>query len=158
MLDTPGAIDGAPDAVKPKIGILPPLTAPHGDKGTVFWINNIMIYNQSKHPEEDKTFLLWWSKNQKPLWTKGHSSELPIRKSIATDPYFLDNAATSEIIKEYIPIGKTTATAAKGIFPSLNDLEGEGTFQSFVQQLWQGKPVPEMFSTAEARLKAVLKE
>ena len=149
MLDTPGAIDSAPDAVKPKIGILPPPTTPHGDKGTVYWINNIMIYTQSKHPEEDKAFMLWWSKNQKPLWTKGHSTELPIRKSIAIDPYFVDNPATAQIIKEYIPVGKTTATAAKGIFPSLNDLEGEGTFQSFVQQLWQGKPVPDMFSTAE---------
>jgi multiple sugar transport system substrate-binding protein len=158
MLDTPGAIDSAPQAIKGDIAVLPPLTGPHGDKGTVFWVNNIMIYTQSQHPEEDKTFVMWWSKNQKPLWTTGHSTELPIRKSIAGDPYFIDNAATSQIIKEYIPIGKTTATKAQGIFPALNDLEGEGTFQSFVQQLWQGKPVSDMFSTAEARLKAVLKE
>ncbi len=157
FLDTPGVIDGAGPA-KADIGIVPPMTGPHGDKGTIFWVNNIMVYQQTKHPDEVKTFLEWWSKNEKPLWTKGNSGQLPVRKSIASDPYFADNAALSEIIKDYVPIGKTTGYEAKGIFPALNDLEGEGTFQAFAQQLWQGKPIKDIFATAQARLKAVLKE
>jgi multiple sugar transport system substrate-binding protein len=157
LLDTPGVIDGAGPA-KSNIGVLPPLTGPHGDKGTIFWVNNIMVYQQSKHPAEVETFLKWWSQNEKPLWTKGNAGQLPVRKSIAADPYFADNAALSQIIKEYVPIGKTTATAAKGIFPALNDLEGEGTFQAFAQQLWQGKPLKDIFATADARLKSVIKD
>jgi multiple sugar transport system substrate-binding protein len=157
LLDTPGVIDSAGPA-KSQIGIVPPLKGPHGDKGTIFWVNNIMVYQQSKHPEDVKTFLKWWSQNQKPLWTKGTTGQLPVRKSIASDPYFTNNAALAEIIKEYVPIGKTTATAATGIFPALNDLEGEGSFQAFAQQLWQGKPLKEILGATDARLKAVLKD
>ena len=157
LLGTPGEIDSSgPD--KPNIGIVPPMTGPHGDKATIFWINNIMVYQQTKHPDEVKTFLEWWSKNEKPLWTKGASGQLPVRKSISSDPYFVNNAALAEIIKEYIPTGKTTAYEAKGIFPALNDLEGEGAFQAFAQQLWQGKPLKEILATSETRLKSVLKQ
>ncbi len=76
LLDTPGVIDAAGPA-KAFIGIVPPMTGPHGDKGTIFWVNNIMVYQQTKHPDEVKTFLEWWSKNEKPLWTKGTYRSAP---------------------------------------------------------------------------------
>jgi multiple sugar transport system substrate-binding protein len=61
------------------------------------------------------------------------------------------------VIANYIPTGKTTATNASGIFPALNDLEGEGVMQSFAQELWQGKDLNSVLDTAEARLKSVVK-
>jgi hypothetical protein len=32
---------------------------PHGDQGTIFWLNNLMLYKQGKHPAE--------AKGQRPL-------------------------------------------------------------------------------------------
>ena len=156
-LDTPGLIDQAGDA-KDKIGIVPPLAGPHGDKATIFWINNIMLYKQSKHPKETMVFLKWWSKNQLPLWTKGNCGQLPTRMSLASDPYFKDNANRAYIIDNYVPVGKTTATHAAGIFPALNEVEGEGVMQTMAQQLWGGQDVPSILDTAEPRLKAIVKE
>jgi multiple sugar transport system substrate-binding protein len=60
MLDGPGFLDTVPADQRDLYGMLRPLTGPHGDKGTVFWVNNIMIYQQTKYPEEAKTFLKWW--------------------------------------------------------------------------------------------------
>src|SRR6202012_4613168 len=125
LLDSPGVIASAGPAAA-QIGIVPPLTGAHGDKGTTFWVNNIMVYQQTKHPDEVKTFLVWWSHNEKPLWTSGGSRQLPVRRSIEGDPCFSGNAELSEVIREYVPVGKTTATVAPGIFPALNDVEGEG--------------------------------
>jgi multiple sugar transport system substrate-binding protein len=157
VLDGPGLINQAGDAAD-KIGIVPPLAGPHGDKATIFWVNNIMVYQQTQHPEETKTFLKWWSKNQLPLWTKGNSGQLPTRKSIASDPYFTANTSRSYVIENYIPIGKTTATNADGIFPALNEVEGEGVMQTMTQELWQGKNVPSILDTAEARLRSIVKD
>lgn len=70
VLDGPGLIGQAGDQAE-NIGIVPPLKGPHGDVGTIFWVNNIMVYEQTEHPEETKTFLKWWSKNEGPLWTYG---------------------------------------------------------------------------------------
>ncbi|WEK50814.1 MAG: sugar ABC transporter substrate-binding protein [Candidatus Kaistia colombiensis] len=156
-LDGPGLIAQAGEQAA-NIGVVPPLAGMHGDKGTIFWVNNIMVYEQTKHPEQTKTFLKWWSKNQLPLWTKGNSGQLPTRSSIAADDYFKKDAARAYVLEHYVPVGKTTATNAAGIFPALNDLEGEGAMQAFAQELWQGKPVGPIVDTAEARLKSVLKE
>ncbi|WP_244669947.1 sugar ABC transporter substrate-binding protein [Kaistia sp. 32K] len=156
-LDGPGLIAQAGDQAA-NIGVVPPLAGMHGDKGTIFWVNNIMVYEQTKHPEETKTFLKWWSKNQLPLWTKGNSGQLPARASIAADDYFKKDDARAYVLEHYVPVGKTTATNAAGIFPALNDLEGEGAMQAFAQQLWQGKPVGPIVDTAESRLKSILKE
>jgi multiple sugar transport system substrate-binding protein len=157
MLDGPGAIAQAGD-VADKIGIVEPLTAMNGDKGTIFWINNIMVYEQTEHPEEVKTFLKWWSANQTPLWTEGHSGQIPARLSIAQDEYFTSNEPLNYVIANYVPTGKTTATHASGIFPALNDVEGEGVMQSFVQELWQGQELEAILDTAEGRLRSILGE
>jgi len=155
MLDGPGAIAQAGD-VADKIGIVEPMTGPAGEKGTIFWVNNIMVYEQTEHPEEVKTFLKWWSKNQLPLWTEGHCGQIPARKSISSDAYFTSNEPINYVIANYVPVGKTTATHASGIFPALNDVEGEGVMQSFAQELWQGQDLNAILDTAEGRLKSIL--
>jgi multiple sugar transport system substrate-binding protein len=157
LLDGPGLIDQAGDAAS-KVGIVPPLAGAHGDKGTIFWVNNIMVYQQTEHPDEVKVFLEWWSKNQKPLWTKGHAGQLPTRKSIAADPYFASNPNLSFIIQNYVPVGKTTATGASGIFPALNEVEGEGVMMTMAQELWQGKDLKGILAKAEPTLEDIVKK
>ena len=154
-LDSPGDIASA-GAAASQIGIVPPMAGPHGDKGTIFWVNNIMVYKQTKHPDEVKTFLKWWSHSEKPLWTQGGTRQLPVRKSFASDPYFTQSAEQSEVMREYIPVAKTTASKAPGIFPALNDVEGEGAFQTMTQQLWQGKPLDEIAATANKRVEQLV--
>jgi multiple sugar transport system substrate-binding protein len=107
FLNNPGISARLPKLAD-KIGILKPPAGPHGDQGTIFWVNNIMLYKQSKHPAEAKIFLKWWSENQKELWTKGLLTQLPTRKSFAADPFFQGNAETKFILDTYVPIAKTT--------------------------------------------------
>ena len=141
-----------------KIGVLKPLVGPHGDQGTIFWVNNIMLYKQGKHPEETKVFLLWWSEHEKDLWTKGHVTQLPVRKSFASDPYFQTNAETKFILENYVPFGKTTATHATQIFPKLNEVEGEGVMQTLMQNLLQGKEVGASVKDASDRVKSIMED
>jgi multiple sugar transport system substrate-binding protein len=157
ILDGPGLADSAPANQRDQIGLLAPLAGPHGDKGTIFWVNNIMIYQQSKYPEETKLFLKWWSKNQKPLWTEGHSRPLPARQSFAKDPYFQDDLIRRTVMDAYLPIGKTTGTFSPTIFPKLNAVEGDGVMQSLAQEILQGKELAPAMARAEDKLKAILK-
>ena len=134
------------------------MTGPHGDKGTILWVNNIMLYKQGKHPAETKIFLQWWSEHQKDLWTKGHMSVLPVRKSFAADPYFQDNPEIKFILDNYLPVAKTTAALATEIFPKLNDVEGEGALQTLSQSILQGKDVGSSAKAAADRLKSVIED
>jgi multiple sugar transport system substrate-binding protein len=157
FLTTPGLNSRFPK-VADKIAPLKPPTGPHGEQGTIFWVNNIMLYKQGKHPEEAKIFLQWWSEHEKDLWTKGHVTQLPTRKSFASDPYFQNNAETKFILENYLPVAKITATHATEIFPKLNDVEGEGALQALSQSLLQGKDVNSSVKTASDRLKSIIED
>jgi multiple sugar transport system substrate-binding protein len=156
IINSPGMKAQFTADVNNNIGVMPPLAGPHGDKGTIFWVNNLMLYKQSQHPNEAKTFMKWWSENQLALWTQGHSSEIPARKSFASNPYFKSNADLNFIIENWVPLGKTTATQASGIFPQLNSIEGEGVLQTLVQDLLQGKNVAQASQTAQAGMQSIM--
>jgi multiple sugar transport system substrate-binding protein len=156
-LHAPGLANRLPK-ISDKIGVLPPLVGPHGDRGTIYWVNNIMLYKQSKHPAETKVFLEWWSEHEKDLWTKGHVTQLPVRKSFVADPYFQSNAETKFILQNYVPVGKTTATQATEIFPKLNEVEGEGVMQTLMQNILQGKDVNASVQEASRRLQSIMEE
>jgi multiple sugar transport system substrate-binding protein len=142
---------------KLKIGVLPPLTSPHGTVGTAQWINNLMIYQQTKWPDDTKTFLQWWSDNQKPLWTEGHNGQLVVRPSFLSDPYFKNDPILKLIFDQWVPIGHSLAYHDPQIFPELNAIEGEGWAQTMVTELLQGKDVQETIQKADAHLKTLIK-
>ncbi len=157
ILDGPGLPDSAPAGQREQIGLLAPLAGPHGDKGTIMWVNNLMIYQQTKYPEETKAFLKWWSHNQKSLWTEGHTRPMPARISFGRDPYFANDPIRRAVMESYIPIGKTTGTFAPGIFGQLNAIEGDGVIQSLVQEILQGKPLAPAMARAESGINAIMK-
>lgn len=158
ILDGPGFLDSAPADQRSKFAVLAPPTGPHGDKGTVSWVNNVMMYDQSKHPEEVKTFVEWWSKNQKPLFTEGKVRSLPARASFSKDAFFESDPARQTSIAAYVPVGKTTGTKSETIFAKLNAVEGDGVMMSLVQEILQGKELGPAMSKAEDKLKSILKE
>ena len=158
ILDGPGFLDSAPADQRSKFAVLPPLAGPHGDKGTVFWVNNLMMYDQTKHPEEVKTFVEWWSKNQKPLFTDGKVRSLPARASFSKDPFFENDPARQASISAYVPVGKTTGAKSDAIFAKLNAVEGDGVMMSLVQEILQGKELGPAMAKAEDKLKAIIKE
>ena len=157
ILDGPGLPDQATPENKAQIGVLAPLKGMHGDQGTIAWVNNVMIYQQTKYPEQTKVFLKWWSKNQKSLWTAGHAGPLPARQSFATDPYFKENPNRAFIFSNYLPIAKTTGSNAAGMFPQLNTIEGDGVLQALTQEILQGKDLAPALARAEDKLKAIMK-
>ena len=158
ILDGPGFLDTAPADQRNRYGVLPPLKAPHGDQGTIGWVNNIMVYEQTKNPEQVKTFLKWWSKNQKPLFTEGRVRSLPARASFSSDPYFQQDPARQFVTVNYVPVLKGTGTATEAIFAKLNAVEGEGVLQSLTQEILQGKDLAPALTRAEEKLKSIMRD
>jgi multiple sugar transport system substrate-binding protein len=157
ILRGPGFADSMPE-LKDKIGMFSPLEGPHGDKGTVRWVNNIMIYKQSKHPDEAKIFLKWWSENNGALWTEGHTGQLPARQSVGKLDYFQNNAFLKQVIDEWIPVGFSTGHQYPSAFPQLNEIEGEGVMQTLIQELAMGKDPMETMKKAEKRINEIMKK
>lgn len=156
-LEGPGLLSSDSDLAG-TVQILPPMEGFHGDTGTIFWVNNIMMYEQTEHPEEAEIFLKWWSENSLALWTEGNCRQIPARQSfveaaVAGDEYY------GQIVETYLPIGKTTGTAYEGgIFPELSEIEGEGVMQTLTQQLFQGVEPGKAVAQADARLHEIMQD
>lgn len=134
--------------LKASTAVLPPLSGPHGDKGTLTWINGIMLYNQTKHPAETKTFAKWWSENNGPLWTEGHCGPLPARKSIAADPYFQDNEYAKPVLNDWVPIAKGLGNKKSGTSPVLGKIDGSGILNTLCTDILQGLDVTQSLQKA----------
>ncbi|KQT01677.1 ABC transporter substrate-binding protein [Rhizobium sp. Leaf391] len=154
-LGSPGTASGA-GASKDQIGVVPPLTSTGGEKGTINWVNNIMVYKQTEHPKETLRFLRWWSENQKVLWTEGNAGGIPARQSFQEDPFFSNNAQLNEVIKTYLPVAKPLSATAGGTFPQLNEVEGDGFLTTLVQKIWQGQPAADAVQPAQERLQEIM--
>ncbi|SCM74983.1 Extracellular solute-binding protein family 1 [uncultured Pleomorphomonas sp.] len=157
ILDGPNLPELISDA-KNKTAVLPPLKGPHGDLGTVYWVNNIMVYKQSKHPKETMDFLKWWSDNQLSLWTKGDSNGIPARMEYQKDPYFQGRKHVAYIIDNYLPVARPMSAVAGGTFPAMNEVDGDGFLRTLVQKIWQGQSAVDAAREAQAHLEELLKK
>jgi multiple sugar transport system substrate-binding protein len=143
-----------PDA-KQNVELLAPMTGPHGEKGTLLFDNNIMVYKQTKNPDATKTFLKWWSENSLPIWTVGKAGNLPASASFAKDPYFQNNVFLKRIIDEWVPVGKLTGAQAMGTDPALADIDMGGMMITLSSDILQGMDPKAALQKLDATLKAL---
>lgn len=154
-LSSPATADQA-GKDKDKIGVVPPLVSPAGKTGTISWINNLMIYKQTKHPEETLKFLRWWSDHQKVLWTEGKAGGVPARMSYQADNFFTQNDQMRFVIQTYLPVIQPMSATAGGTFPQLNEIDGDGFLMSLMQKIWQGQPVKDAVKPAQDHLSEIM--
>ena len=139
-----------------QIFICDPLAGFHGDKATLKWINNIMIYASTEHPAEAKEFLRWWALNEKPLFTEGRLTSLPVNTDFAQDPFFTENPLVNKALQEFAPIGKTTASNCPYIFAELNEIEGDTFISNTMQGLIMQQDVDMLLEALQGSVEEVM--
>ncbi len=155
MVGGPGFTAQMDASIAKNVSIIPPIASPHGTKGTLFWVNNIIVYSGTKHPNETKEFLLWWSQNNKPLWTQGGCNPIPIRSSFYQDALF--KTPNMDVIRsQYVPIAKSANAQATSVFPALNPLDGDGTLVTLGQNLLGKKDFNTSVQTAQAGIQKIM--
>jgi multiple sugar transport system substrate-binding protein len=140
------------------ITLMAPLTGPHGDKGTMMWANNLMLYAGSEHPEAAQTFLQWYSENQLPMWTQGNAGLLPARASIAADAYFQDDPLIKKTLDEWVPVAKLLGHKNPAIFPELNGVDGSGLLNTLATDILQGMDPVEALTKLDAGLQPIVNQ
>jgi multiple sugar transport system substrate-binding protein len=66
LVGGPGFTAQMDASVVKNVGLIPPMASPHGTKGTLYWVNNIIIYSATKHPNETKEFLSLTRQSTRP--------------------------------------------------------------------------------------------
>jgi multiple sugar transport system substrate-binding protein len=98
----------APDLFD-RVGLLPPLIGPGGEEAQhiVSFANPWMIYQQSEHPEEAKTFLKWMMlpENLEKLYASEPGGKWPVYRSLIESPTYQSNELIAEMARQTVEFG-----------------------------------------------------
>ena len=116
-----------------------PLAGPHGNKGTIGYTNNIMMYKNTPSQQGSEEFLTYYLKNMKTLWDTNVVPAIPVLKSIAESDNFKKDTQSFKIVKEWQPVSETLAAKSTLAFGALAAVDGSQGLQQFTQTMLQGK-------------------
>jgi multiple sugar transport system substrate-binding protein len=116
-----------------------PLTGPHGDKASLAFGNNIMMYTNTPSQGGSEAFLDYYIKNMKTYWQQGVVTGLPVLQSIVDLPEFKKSSSNVQVIKEYQPITKTYGTRSTELFAAMAQVDGSLPLAQFTQSVLGGQ-------------------
>lgn len=135
-----------------------PITGPHGDKGTLGFVNNIMMWKNTPSQKSSEAFLTYYYKNMAPLWTKGTMTALPPLKSIVETEEFQANTVLAKVAREWQPVLKTWAAPGKSMGQNSGLVDATTTISLFAQSVLGGRvTATEALNTLQKTLKASAK-
>lgn len=120
------------------ITLADPLVGPHGDKGTIFWVSPIMMYDQGS-VSDSEDFIVYWLDAVKKIFDDGTFTQLPARKSFVDSGVLKADENIRKIFDTWMPVGRTIGSRAKGGFPFLNTVESSAPTVTSTQQILQGE-------------------
>ncbi|MDQ0209462.1 ABC transporter substrate-binding protein [Arthrobacter sp. SRS-W-1-2016] len=136
-----------------------PMAGPHGDKATLVFPNNIMMYKNTPSQDASEAFLTYYMGQLKTLWQQKLMNALPVFKSITELPEFAGDPNNVKIVKEYQPIAKTFAAQGTSLNANLAVLDGGQALNQFTQTILTGKTDAKSALTAfQSGLQSVLKK
>ncbi len=139
--------------------VLPPLANADGKKLGLYFVNGIMGYKATKHPQEVEKFISFWSQHGKDLFLGGASGVSP-RKSIDSDPAFDAAPLYREAAKAWgAPVGQPLYAQASNGFGAMNTIDGDNTMLDLERSLFAGSgKVEDNAAAAQAKIQGFVDE
>lgn len=119
--------------------VMDPPTGPHGDKGSLYFVNNIMMYKNNPSQAGTEALVTWYVQNMHTLWQKGAVPQLPVLKSIVATPEFQANKQFAKIIAEWQPISKPQSALSPYSFAAMASIDGAQMLFDLTQTMLPGK-------------------
>lgn len=138
-IHTPG-LKARATAVAADLHVLEPIAGPHGDKGSLIAVNNLMMYTNTPSQEASEAFLEYYlSALQKELWKANVGSGLPVFKSVTQADYFTNDPENVVMVEKVVPACKSWAAVGNELFGGLAAFDGGQALAQFTQAVLQGK-------------------
>jgi multiple sugar transport system substrate-binding protein len=158
VMDSPSIAPRLSDESLEVVKVLPPLANADGDKLGLYFVNGIMGYKSTEHPEEVMKFISFWSENGRDLFLGGASGVSP-RQSIDSDPMFDEAPLYRDAVKAWgPPVGKPLYELASNGFAALNTIDGDTTMLDLERALFSGGDVKAAAEIAQEKVQGFVEE
>jgi multiple sugar transport system substrate-binding protein len=115
-----------------------PLTGPHGGKGTIQYINNIMMYTNTPSQAASEAFVTYYVQNLRTLWSKKVVPEMPALQSIVNSPSFQSDKQALKIAQKWQPYAKSLAAQSVPLTAQLASIDGGTASFNFASTVLSG--------------------
>jgi multiple sugar transport system substrate-binding protein len=119
-----------------------PMTALHGDKGTLQFLGNLMMYKNNPSQQGTEAFVTYFVKNMNTLWQQRVIPSLPVLKSIVATPQFQANKQKAKVIAEWQPVAKSYAATGTKITSAEAPIDAGQALNTFTQRVLSGGADP----------------
>lgn len=137
-INTPGLNEDLGDTENDVL-VAKPMAGPHGDVGTLQFLNNMMMYKNTPSQESSEAFMLYWFQNYGDLWKQKLIPALPVLKSVIETPEFQANTQKVEVVNTWQPIAKTYAAQGDTVDAKIAAIDGGQALAEFTQVMLAGK-------------------
>lgn len=145
------------DPVSSDLKIMSPLTSTNGGTGSIYYINAIMMYENTPDQVSSDQLAAWWATQTDEFWLQDVMIDLPVTERLASHEKIASNPNSVIAIEEWQPIGKTLGAKAPSAFGALNSVDGGKAAASFVQQVVQNEQEPrQMLETLQGELEKLI--
>jgi multiple sugar transport system substrate-binding protein len=156
--DSPSIAPRLSDESLEVVKVLPPLANADGDKLGLYFVNGIMGYKATEHPDEVMKFIDFWSEHGRDLFLGGASGVSP-RASIDSDSMFDDAPLYREAAAAWgAPVGQPLFALAANGFAALNTIDGDATMQDLERALFSGQDVASAAKVAQDKVQGFVDE
>jgi multiple sugar transport system substrate-binding protein len=142
-VDTAGLPQNIGGSVGKEVAVADPLTSKSGQKGFLYFPNNIMMSTNTPSKTANEDFLTYYYQHMAPLWTMQTGIGLPPLKSIKSNEIFskAKDPDNYKILNTWVPIFKTwAAPGGSGLFYNIaNTVDGTQPTYTFAQTVLSGK-------------------
>jgi multiple sugar transport system substrate-binding protein len=120
-----------------------PLKSDSGQKGALYFPNNIMMYTDTPSQKGSEAFMTYYFQKMAPLWTRQTGIGLPVLKSIAATKEFRSDQNAVKCISAWQPICKTwAAPGGDALFSDVSLVDSTPAMTAFAQTLLSLKATP----------------
>jgi multiple sugar transport system substrate-binding protein len=137
-INSPGLNDDLGDT-EGDVLVATPMAGPHGDVGTLQFVNNTMMYTNTPSQESSEAFMLYWFQNYGTLWQQKLFPQLPVLQSVIDLPEFQASTQKAEILKTWQPIAKTYAAQGDTVDVRIAAIDGGQALAEFTQKMLGGQ-------------------
>jgi multiple sugar transport system substrate-binding protein len=158
VMDSPSIAPRLTDESLEVVKVLPPLANAEGQKFGLYFVNGIMAYKATEHPDEVVKFISFWSEHGRDLFLGGASGVSP-RESIDTDAMFDSAPLYREAAEAWgAPVGQPLYRLADFGFAALNTIDGDSTMLDLERELFSGGDVAAAAKVAQDKVQGFVDE